>query len=428
MDDFFTPLTIVIAIAAVNMLALTRIVLRRRLVSAIGGLHFSILIYIVIGPAAYLIYEPPAERAPYNQLIEYFITVGVPFLVGYSLWVLLEARLSRGAISSFQVAARIVPSGLVMVVWTIGFMGYFLAQLEIATSGAGTIFIVMKNMLYPSLLIGLCRLRQHDLQSTILALGTLGISIILGATSAWRSDLVVTGVCVVICAIIIVPRLAIPMIAASTVGMWLILPSLQAKKTNFQEYSVSPISAIWNSQDISYDERTDMLATFLAVRVNSLREMAYVARGLDAGLTQSRGGESYINALLHLIPRAIWKSKPSYNLSLNYTLPREIGLVAFTDEGTSWGVNAYAEYLINFPTYSLAIFIPAMFLLFHCFDILSQVIYRSESVQVFAAAVLFFLTFTMVGLVMMGTLMLWGAIFLKLIDYYLVLGHQGRQS
>jgi hypothetical protein len=69
-----------------------------------------------------------------------------------------------------------------------------------------------------------------------------------------------------------------------------------------------------------------------------------------------------------------------------------------------------------------------MFLLFHCFDILSQVIYRSESVQVFAAAVLFFLTFTMVGLVMMGTLMLWGAIFLKLIDYYLVLGHQGRQS
>lgn len=413
------PLMVVAAIGVVNLFAMARLIRSHQIISPVGGLHLNLAVYFVMGPLFYLFVPQSFERQPYHETVAYIGNTGVLVLGGYLIWVLVETLFVRTVGVPFLSYARAVPADMLMLVGAASMLGYIVSQNEIAASGAGTVFVVLKNLLFPTLLLALCRVRRSDYFGIALAVLAVTVYVGLGAASAWRSDLVLTGMCVLLYVMLNAPRLTVPAVLVSLAILWLGLPTLQVKKLYYAEYLDAPVATILRSQDLTSAQRTDMLAEFMSSRVNSMREVAYVERGLDVGLMTKRGGDSYVDAVVQLVPRVVWSNKPSFNYSLNYVVPRQIGLVAWEDPNTSWSVNAYAECALNYRSEALLWFIPLLYLAFTLLGKAVNWLYTSPSVRGYASAMLFFQAFNLVGVVNQGTYLLWGLLLLKLVELQL---------
>ncbi len=396
-----------------------------RIVSAIGGLHLNVLFMISFGPLFYVLFEPPPERLPYMDTVGYFSSVGGWFLAGYAIWLAIEWVAIVGPnrkSSKFTFGRDAIPIPVLLILMGSSLVGYFGAQLELATSGIGTILIVMKNFLYPTLLAVLLRTRWTNIGEVALACGWGATVIGLSAISVWRSDLVVTGFCLLLFVCVRKPRFALPLVLFGLLGLWIVTPTLQYKKTNYDEYKVSPVDGIITSQNIDSEKRTQFLSEFVSIRLNYVREMAYMQRGLEMGMTPRLEGQSYVDSFYQLIPRVIWRNKPSFNYSSGYVIPRDIGLVEWGDESTSWGVNAYGEFIMNFSAEFLVLFVPVLFLGFHSMERGTVWSMKTPSITLLTRSTFFFLTISLVNLVNLGTFILWGVICLVVLDRFLSFG------
>ena len=394
-----------------------------RMISATAGLHLNALLLVAIGPIIYVLTDPLPERLPFFQTVSFITNVAEYFLIGYVFWSVIEWFLivqPNRIIASRRLDIQSISMTLLVILSFMSLVGYLAAQLAFATSGIGTIIIVMKNFMYPCLLSILLRTRWRHPSDVFIAVVWSGCVLILSSASPWRSDLVVSGFCLLLYISIRIPRLTIPLLAVGLMLFWIVLPTLQFKKENHDEFSESPLSAIVTSQKLNIDERTSLLFEFAGTRLNYTREMAYAERGVELGMTNRLEGQSYSASVYQLIPRVIWLNKPSYNHNNNFTIPREIGLLAWNDPGTSWGLNAYAESIINFPVEYLVLFVPLLFLLFHFIELYALKLMKTSSSKFLLSSSLFFLTISLVGLVNLGTFILWCIIFLAIVDFILV--------
>jgi len=127
-------------------------------------------------------------------------------------------------------------------------------------------------------------------------------------------------------------------------------------------------------------------------------------------------GETYEQIVLQLVPRILWPDKPSFNQYSNHYIPRRIGLVGEEVEYTSWGVNAYAEFIMNFHYKYLLVFVPLLFGVVNIIDRLISSIYKNPIIMWVTSTSFFFTTFEMVGVVNVSTYILWLLIINKLIE------------
>lgn len=393
------------------------------LLTAAGGLHLNALVFFAVGGLCYSWFGAAFGSLPHELAMSYFPKVGGAFLLGYALWVFIEYRqfcsLKKVAkevqeVEHFSLEALAFLSGL-------AFLGYFLSAYEIALSGAGTIFPVLKNFFYPALLLCILRVSRHDPPSIFLAAFILATAGYYAIFSPWRSEMILVSSCLWLAWILRAPQAFFPALITFLIGFLLLLPFANYKKIHYEEFRTRPYETFTLTLKMEMSERVDFTAQFFGARINSVREMIYVQNGLDAGLTNPRRGESYWEAVQQLVPRDLWPGKPSFNFNSGYMLPRQIGLLGWDDPGTSWGVNPYAEFIWNFGYLNLIWFVPLFFLLASGLDLLANWILTSLAARRFAKVSLFFLTFqTTSGTVNIMTYILWTFILIRLFGPLLV--------
>jgi hypothetical protein len=400
--------------------SLIRLVSRGRLLTMVGGLHTNIALLLGVGPIAYLNYfvnnsEKFSVLEP--RAIDQIEQFG-PYLVGsYIIWIVIDLLVIRDStrIDITTVANRISPTFLICFMG-LSLLGYFLSGFEFSTSGVGTIFPVLKNYMYPVLLVSISKVRSHSLESLILAFGLILLTGFLSFYSAWRSELIIYLVTVTLGIMIRIPKFTPFLVFFVLVGCFLLFPFLQYKKNYYLKFQADPFNAFLESQNIDFDERQNVFFQFFSTRINGMREMGYVDRAVKENIIGYRDGGTYTDAMLQLVPRVIWPDKPEFNKLVNAWLPRQIGLVDRNDQGTSWGVNVYAEFLWNFPAPYLLVLTPILFLLCTVIDRQTSHIFKTESTYLIASTTLFFTSLSLVGMVVTTTYVVWNIIIMKVVD------------
>lgn len=381
------------------------------------GLHLNMLLLFGVGPFCYVTNGSPVpEPRPRYDLIGHMADAGQYVLAGYLAWCLFEfVRPLRKRESYSSEAASLTPTQIACVV-AVGLVGYFMSGGDLAASGLGTIFPVARTLLYPTVVIALLRVRGADPATVLFAVPYYVLTLVLSVLSPWRSELIALLFGTLMVVIYRARRWA-PAVAAAGVGLvFVFIPYVDMKKTDPERMRADPVGAFVEVLGQPLGDRTDIVMAFLSIRTNGLRELAFVNDGLARGVITHRGGETYLEAALQIIPRVVWPDKPSFNQTSNGTLPRQIGLVGEFDEVTSWGVHMYAEFGWNFPNWMLVGFVPVVFAVARGLDVLCRRLYTTPAARLLASLILFFLALFVVGLVNVTTYVLWGLLLVKVFD------------
>jgi len=386
----------------------------RRLLTLSGGLHFNALMSMGLAPLLYTMtfQSLEGERLMKEDILAFSIEPYICFVIGYALFCLFEAR-QKYEISLFKRKSfhhgEMTPFQLFILIGLV-FVGVMGARFGLSTSGAGTLFIIFYLLFYPMIILSVLKLNTKDAESMILCVGLLIATFILVFVSPWRSQLVLWTLSVIIGMML---RFRLPVRAVSLYGVvfalvfFLIAPFLQYKKTKSGDSDFSLLSAIVESQKISFEQRVEQSFGFISARVNGVREMGFVGNGLVQGLTDKRMGETYSEALQQLIPRVIWPNKPVFNFTSGYRIAREIKLLGWEDDSTSAGLTIWPEAVINFGPYFLIIFVPFSFFLATQVDRYSRK-FIAESAGVWILdTTYFFIAFNLVSVVQFGTQFIW---------------------
>lgn len=404
----------IIAVASVVMVRAFRI---GSLFSGSIGLHFNLMLLYGLGPLSYTLSQfPLPERRPRFDLIVQMADTGCYILAGYTLWCLVELIWPhRNKQSYLSEAASFTPPQIAGMV-VAGLFGYFLTNSEIATSGIGTVIPVARGLLFPTVVVAMLRVRPGDPASVIFAILFCGLTMVLSVLSPWRSELValVFSVFLVVTARARRWSPLVPVIGASL--LLVVIPFVDVKKTEPERLREDPTGVLLEVMRQPLEMKTEKAMEFFSIRTNGLRELAYVNDGLSRGLITHRGGETYTEAVVQLVPRVLWSDKPSFNQTSNAKLPRQIGLLGWEDEVTSWGVHMFAEFGWNFPHWLLVGFVPLMFGIARGMDVVCARAFYTLSGRLLASLVLFFQMLFIVGLVNATTFFLWGLLLVKVFD------------
>lgn len=400
---------------AIIIIALSAICIRRRfksgsLLTCVGGLHANMLIFCGVGPLCYTLYTSEIERIPIDVLFISIEEGGRWLLIGYAFCVLWELRRLPHA-QALQVKPGNLPLYALVVA---GVTGYFGSLMDFSTSGAGIVFPVLKGFYYPAVVFAMLRCNRRNLVEIFFTGLLIILGLALSIASPWRSELLMFFGCVGIGILLRLGRGLLPFTVIVCVFLFVLLPFQNEKRMNYEETMKDPWKAFVKSQGSTLKVKSDFLLQFCGLRINALRELAYVDSGLKRGAIEPRYGLSYVETLLQLVPRVLWKEKPFYNQIANHTLPQDVGLVAAEDEDTSWGVNLFAEFVWNFTSLPLLIFVPITFLLFSLMDRFVVYFLHNNFSQKTVLCVFFFLNFQMVSLVSAGTYFLWTLVFVWL--------------
>lgn len=410
---------VTLAITAVSAWLLYRRWKRDVLVSTVGGLHLNAFVCCGIGGFCFVTFGSSTDRIPYDLSMDYFPRVGLAFLLGYLFWVPVELRLASRAATTKnrQPVGHHFGSTPLLCLLLLSFVGYFGSQSDLALSGVGTVFPVLKGFLYPSVVLAIMQASSKDAASVVLATLVLVLATYLAVLSPWRSELIMLTACLGL-AWGLKFRGALPAIGALLlVGILLLLPFADYKKNNYEEFQRDPTGAFIQSFGMDLDERVTFTGRFLGVRVDALREMVYVENALDRRWTEYRYGNTYWEVVQQLVPRLLWPNKPSFNQTTNFLLPRQIGLLAWDDPHTSWGVSLYAEFIWNLPYVNLVWFVPLAFAVAQALDVGVDRFFVKAGARWFVKLNLFFLAFQIVGLVGAVTYVLWTFIAVKVVGY-----------
>jgi len=416
-----------VTLILLSVAALWRHVRDGSLVSAAGGLHLNMFLFFGLGAVAYSL-APPSERG--RDIMGAMAEATWPLTLGYGIavaWLYWSRRRAVDIQDRVERDVMSIKPRLILAFLTLALMGYLGSLSDISASGIGTIFPVLKMFWYPVATLSVANATRRDARSLLLLLLALGIPSYFALLSGWRSELITVAGSIALGLALRSRRWAVlsPVLAAGLVIV--VLPFAHLKKVEYERVSADPVGAFAETLTMLPQERLLFAAEFWATRVSGARELGYVAYTTNTGHIPLRGGESYVEALQQLVPRVLWSSKPSFNLGTNYYLARELGLLDWSDESTSWGINLYAEAAWNFGAVHLAWFVPLIFFLATVLDRQITVRIRTAGVGWMTRAGLFFYTMAIVGLVNAMTFLLWLFIVSKTADTF-VRAQAGRHA
>lgn len=311
---------------------------------------FLLLLNHVPGAIAYVFSSGFLSNSTATEIGIWFTAIGsASFLAGVGLVHLRTPRakthiaavrtqywyfcLIIGWIATFALSTLARSVGLAIVVdnagaiWMLGVM----LGLRVAVQNGNFIRAAMwlaALMIYPSVVLLLGGFLSYGSAVAIIVLSVLAISI----RSNWR---VITGVIVV-----------------ALLGFNLFLSYFSNRNTiraavwggTALETRIDVVSRIVTDFQW-FDPTNTRHLTALDVRLNQNNFVGLAAMRLDQGSIGYLYGESLMNGLIALIPRALWPDKPMYGGSNN--LVAEMTGLELNKE-TSWGVGNVMEFYINF--------------------------------------------------------------------------------
>jgi hypothetical protein len=401
------------------------------LLTGVSGFHLHMCFFFGIGPWAYTVIDVPFERVWYGDLLESASYTGKFLLPAYLLaatfdLIYLKRHVKSRIINTDFLKGHFTKLGFLLAALSI--IGYIGSTTEFATSGIGTIFPVLKLFQYPVIVLSVISLKRGRPTTALLLILTVAISGYFAIFSPWRSEVILLG-CSFACGLILRNRRWFtPSIIFSCVLLFILLPFLQEKKDNYERVAADPLGVFAETLQMPVAERWEMVKNFWSQRINGEREVAFIQQGLETGVIELRGGETYWEALQQLVPRVIWPGKPSFNSTTGFLLPRQIGLVGWEDLYTSWGVSFFAELVWNFGTFHLLWAMPLTFFLIGKLDQLADKLYKRQLVSWLMKTTLFFQFFSIVGLVYVVTYILWIFLLGFLFDVFLDMQFQMNRT
>lgn len=406
--DVSQALALSLGILIASGFAVYRCFRQNRIFSALGGLHLNIFFMYGFGTSCYVLQPLQTERLSHELVVQQIAKNGIPILIGYLVWLVVESQfLTKQNFDLRSAALRSQPSNLILF-FAMALMGYLGAQDEISESGIGTIFAVLKNITYPCLVVAILKInRQNDGMQTGLNAAVILTLLLFSFYSPWRSELILSMTYMLLAFVYRYPNRLVPIGFATVAAMIFIFPFIQFKKANYEQFQSDPIGSFLDSQAISPNERLEMTTLFAAERLNSMREISYITNAIEQRIIGYKFGETIIESVTQLVPRALWPDKPSFNTIYNRLLSREIGLVGKEDQGTSWGVNFIAEFAYNFDVWFYVLYIPLVFTIFHGFDCLGKWLCKRPETSLFLPLTLFCIGFNGYSMSMLSTYILW---------------------
>lgn len=416
------------AVIIISALALYRRYRVGRPLTAVAGVHASILLAMGVGPFLYTFGENEHERIPFIDQVASLNPVYWYFLLGYAAVtavdilfpILFPDRIRR-------LAAPSSTPGIVAAFGLLSVLGSIMGENEFAASGVGTIFPVLRSLLYPSLLIAVVSYRR-TLSWTIIT----GLLVaFVGTTaffSAWRSGLVLFCVTVSLVVLMTNRRRAWLLIPGMLMVLYFVMPFQIIKREDAEAFTAAKAGeTIARSWALPWKERQEMVMDFIATRINTARELAHVQAAVESGALDRRDGDSYWEAIEQLVPRTFWQNKPSFNELTGYYLPRVIGLLGWEDGTSSWAVGLWAEFDWNFEGVYLPIFIAVIFCLAALIDWSADAWFWQPACIWLAHTAFFYLFLAMVSLVYNMTYIVWLMVVLLLIDRFWYYTKRQRQ-
>jgi hypothetical protein len=407
------------AIIMLACFALYRAHRGNRLLSGSAGLHASILIFLGIGPLTYTFVEPGGERVPFEVLLASLLPPYTYLLIGYSIAVFTEWLFTRRNVRRMTIPASEIDGITLSIFGGLAIIGYTMSLFEFSLSGIATIFPVLGTFLYPVIVVVVAAYRPSSLPSNVLTLTSLGLSGYFAVFSLWRSQLIMLLVSIGIGAVLRSRKGIIFFVVVALATLYLVLPFQVLKRASAEEFTEAPDEFFYATLEIDFEDRQSIILDFISHRINGAREMSYVQAAIDNGQIESRYGQGYIEAWQQLIPRIFWRDKPSFNQTTGFVLPREIGLVSWSDPFTSWAVNFWAELLWNFSYKTFVFLIPVVFILLSTIDRWIDRLLQQQACAWIAHATLFFLFLQLVSIINLVTYALWLFIIILGADYVL---------
>ncbi len=385
------------------------------------------LLFMGIGPFCYLfnqIEDRPDKIISGLMVIKLFNTLAPFFIIGYIVSLLVQLSFKEYP-DNKKIQGELLDSneGLLnkvkVLFFVLSVVGYQLAQLEISTSGIGTLFPVFKTFLYPNMVLSIYTVQIKRGKSVLLALIICFTGFYFAVTSWWRSELILASGAIVVGLLLKSRKTMFPVIVLGIIGILYILPFQQIKKIEYEKTKQNLAGTFIKTLNLSFDERLAFASSFFAERINYGRELSYSQNGINKGYLEYRFGLSYLEVFLQLIPRIVWQDKPSFNTYNNRERALILGLVNEESDSTAWGVNIYADFILNFPYQWLILFIPIIMLVFRWLDKQAQGFSDNIIVKFMITSTLFFISFEMVSLLYTSTFILWCFIVAKGMGYVL---------
>jgi hypothetical protein len=413
-----------VGIIAVGLLNVWLLVRRNALMCAQGGLHVNLLIFYGLGPLAngfakiywdlYILQTLPL----YLNRIQWTIFVSYIVCSVFFYFINSNKKGIQNKYGSKTISQQMAINRLTIVTLTLSVIGYFFSKTDVATSGVGTLFVVLKNILFPTLVLLIYNASFKNRLSVFLLICGFLLVGVNAFVSQWRSELIVFLFSIGAGLVLRNKKLFWIGLVLGPLFLLFVLPFQNLKKAgkirDDQSYSDAFVISL-NSKASPFD----LAVNFVAYRLNYGRESAYVIRGIDRNYIEYRYGETYMEMVLQLIPRVVWPDKPSYNYYTGFVLPRKIGLSARIDRHTSWGVNYFAEFLYNFPLQALPIFFLVYWGILIWLDKLSSKMSLLPELRMLLQFALFFQVLSTVTIVNAATYFLWIFIVLKIVNYFL---------
>ncbi len=411
----------IILLAVLNIWLLLR---RSSLLSAEGGFHINLLVFYGMGPLAYTFVKISWDRFALQSVYLYLEKMQKEIFLCYLIcstffFFYNKRRKYRSAIFKPQTIEQQTAINLLCgIALFCSVLGYLSSQSDFARSGVGTIFIVLRNLLFPTLVLLIYNVNWKNKWSVILMIIGFSLIGISAFMSVWRSELILfifsvgAGLMLRSRQFLWLALFAVPIIII------VVLPFQNIKKSGKLE-GKDLTEALFSSVSSSKLDVSEMAVGFVAYRLNYARESAYVIRGIDKNYINYRYGETYLEMFYQLIPRILWPDKPSYNYYTGFILPRKIGLSSKYDRYTSWAVNYIGEFLFNFPIQFLLFF---FFLYWGAIRWLDTRIFKLNilpEIRMLFQFALFFQVLNTVTVVNGATYFLWIFIVLRLLSMIL---------
>ena len=427
MDIFVKYVLYSISILCISIIGVFISTKRSSFLSGVNGLNMMSLLFLGIGPFCYLFYqidERPDKIVSGIVIIRLFVEIAPYFIIGYVFSLALQLLIKRlhekntGEIDLIHADEKLL-NKVKLLFFILSITGYQLAKLEISSSGLGTVFPVLKSFLYPNMVLSIYTLNFRKKESVFLALLICLVGLYFAVTSWWRSELIMAFGAIVSGLLLQSKKAIIPVVILGVVGIMYVLPFQQVKKLDYEKAKENLGGVFVKTLNLTYEERLAFASMFFAERINYGRELAYAQNGINKRYLEYRYGMSYVEIFLQLIPRVVWAEKPSFNTYNNRERARRLGLIGEEDESTAWGVNIYADFILNFSYKWLILFVPLIMLLFRELDKLAYNFSENVVIRFIITSTLFFISFEMVSLLYTSTFILWCFIMAKLMEHSL---------
>ncbi len=378
---------------------------RGELINMVGGLHVQMWLFFGLGGLLYLVVPDASTAFTLSEVHQYVSVFAWPLALGYLVACASEYKLFRKPIDREPIvlAAETFGSHEFLLVFAVSFLAVvFEGRFGMASLAA--VLSYLKNFFYSCVLVACLAVQvRHPRLNKSLLWWLLVVAAVMAVFSPWRSQLLVLLATATVSFAILRKRFRALAAVVTILGVFYLLPFQILKRDNYEEFRRDPVGLIIQSSQTPMGERLNQVLSFGAQRMSFLKEMTYVYAAVADGTLNLSHGESYRNALLQMVPRIFWPGKPELGYNAGFDVPRIIGLLQENDAWTSAAVNAYAEFIYNFPLWNLLWFVPLVFKGAHLWERFQARMFLGESLRAFVSATMFFIALGLVNMVFMAS-------------------------